>query len=147
MDVAALAALAGNALVTAAVTDAWEDTRHKVARLFGRGKPDPQIERRFDATREQLTRTPAAELELTRARQARDWQAWFSDLLADHPDAVTEVDALVAQISANAPAASGHSAAAGRDVNVTASGGGVAAAVIHGGVNTAGPTMPGSADG
>jgi hypothetical protein len=28
--------------------------RHKVARLFGRGAPDPVIERKLDATREQL---------------------------------------------------------------------------------------------
>jgi len=37
MDVAALAALAGSTLVSAAVAYAWEEARRKVARLFGRG--------------------------------------------------------------------------------------------------------------
>ena len=35
----ALAALAGNTVVTAAVTDAWESTRKGFARLLGRGDP------------------------------------------------------------------------------------------------------------
>jgi hypothetical protein len=46
--------LAGNALVTAAVTDAWERVRHKIARIIGRGRPDQQIEKTFDATRAAL---------------------------------------------------------------------------------------------
>ena len=39
VDVTALAALAGNTVVAAAVTDAFEGVRGRVARLFGRGKP------------------------------------------------------------------------------------------------------------
>lgn len=39
--------MAGNTLVTAAVTDAREDVRGKVAGIFGRGEPDAQIERKF----------------------------------------------------------------------------------------------------
>jgi hypothetical protein len=35
----ALAALAGNTVVTAAVTDAWESARKGFARLLGRGDP------------------------------------------------------------------------------------------------------------
>ena len=54
MDVATLAALAGNTLVTAAVTDTWEDVRHKVARLFGRGKSDPKIEQKLNDTWRQI---------------------------------------------------------------------------------------------
>src|SRR5215472_1511202 len=46
MVLAALVAMAGAALVQAIVTDGWEGVRHRVARLFGRGKPDPAIERR-----------------------------------------------------------------------------------------------------
>ena len=45
MDISSLVALAGNTLVAAAVTDAWEDVRQKIARLFGRGQPDPGAER------------------------------------------------------------------------------------------------------
>ena len=144
MDPVALAALAGNALVTAAVIDAWEDVRYKIAQLFGRGQPDPQIERRLDATRQALEGIPPAGLQQARADQARDWQARFSDFLANYPDAADELDALVKEISANAPSASDHSAAAGRDMNITASGGSVAAAVIRGNVMP-GPTTPGRA--
>jgi hypothetical protein len=93
MDMMALATLAGNALVAAAVTDAWEDVRRQIARLFGRGQPDPQIERRLDATRQALERVPPGGLQQARADQARDWQARFGDFLADYPDAASELDA------------------------------------------------------
>jgi len=141
MDIAALAALAGNALVTAAVTDVWEDLRHKIARLFGCGRPDPQIERRLDATREQLAATPPGELERAQAALAGQWQTRFADLLADYPEAAGDVEALVREINANLPAAADHSAAAGRDMIARADRGGVAANVVHGNV-AAGPTMP-----
>ena len=54
MDVDALAALAGNTIVTAAVTDAFDGVRAKVARIFGRDKPDSRIQWRLDETRRQL---------------------------------------------------------------------------------------------
>jgi len=61
--VVALAAMTAAALVQAMVTDGWEGVRHKVARLFGRGQPDVAIERRLDATRDQLTAATAGDLE------------------------------------------------------------------------------------
>ena len=36
----ALAALAGNTVIAAATTDAWEAARHKFARLLGHGDPN-----------------------------------------------------------------------------------------------------------
>ena len=45
MAIGSLAAVAGDTLV-AAVTDACETAREKVARLFGRGEPDPAAELR-----------------------------------------------------------------------------------------------------
>jgi len=45
MDIDALAALAANTIVATAVTDAFEGLRAKVARVFGRDKADPGIER------------------------------------------------------------------------------------------------------
>jgi hypothetical protein len=144
MDVAALTALAGNAVVTAAVTDAWEGVRHKIARLFGRGEPDPQIERRLDATHQALEGIAPTELEQAQADHARDWQARFSDLLAENPDAAGELDALIREISVNAPSAGNYSVVAGRDVIAKADRGGAAANVAYGPV-TGGPTMPGPA--
>ena len=119
----ALAALAGNTVVTAAVTDAWEGARKGFARLLGRGDPGK-----------------------TRLAEER-----LADLLEEDPGAEAELRALVAQIQAALPAgmasAAGHAVAAGRDVNITASGGGIAAGVIHGDVTPPGPTRPGPVGG
>jgi hypothetical protein len=142
MDVGALAALAGNSLVTAVVTDAWEGVRQKVATWFGRGTPDPKTLDRLDRTRAELAAAAPGDVERVGQDVAREWAGRFKDLIADYPDAVGELDGLVQQIQASAAAASGHGVAAGRDVNITASTGGVAAGVVHGNVST-GPIRPG----
>ena len=136
----ALAAMAAAALVQAVVTDGWEGVRHKVARLFGRGQPDVAIERRLDATRDQLTAARPDDLPKAQAALAAQWETRFADLLADHPDAEAELAALVKEIKP-AVTAGDHSVAAGGNVTATAKGGGVAANVIHGDVH-AGPTRP-----
>lgn len=107
MDLDALAALAGNTLVTAAVTDGFETVRHKVARLFGRGKPEQSIERRLDATRQQLTAAAPGELETVQAAQAVQWKTRIADLLADHPEVSVELNAIVAELQSVAPETSG----------------------------------------
>jgi hypothetical protein len=137
----ALAAMAAAALIQAVVTDGWEGVRHKVARLFGRGQPDVAIERRLDATRDQLTAATPGEVETVRAALAAQWETRFTDLLADHPDAEAELAALVKEIRPDVTATD-HSVAAGGNVTATAKSGGVAANVIHGDVH-AGPTRPG----
>ncbi len=138
--VEALAATAAVALVQAMVTDSWEGVRHKVARLFGRGQPDVAIERRLDATRDQLTAATPGDLETVQSTLAAQWQTRFEDLLADHPDAETDLAALLKEIGP-AVSAADHAVAAGGNVTATVHGGGVAANVIHGAVH-AGPTRP-----
>jgi hypothetical protein len=138
--VVALAAMSAAALVQAMVTDGWEEVRHKVARLFGRGQPDVAIERRLDVTRDQLTAAAPDDLETVQAALATQWETRFADLLADHPDAEAELAALVKQIRPTVAAAD-HAVAAGGNVTATAHGGGVAANVIHGDIH-AGPTRP-----
>lgn len=86
VDITALAALAGSALVSAAVTDAWEDTRRRIARLFGRGTPDAAIEQRLDRTRAQLAAASPAELDKVSADQAARWSGRLADLLEDYPE-------------------------------------------------------------
>ncbi len=98
MDIAALAALAGNAVVQAAVTDTWESVRHKIARLFGRGQPHPQTERRLEATHAQLAAAAPADLEKVQAEQAARWSGRLADLLEDHPDAEAELRSLLEEI-------------------------------------------------
>ena len=137
----ALAAVAASALVQAMVTDGWEGIRHRVARLFGRGQPDVAIERRLDATRDQLTAATPGDLEEVQAALAAQWETRFADLLADHPDAEADLAALVKDIKPTVTAAD-HSVAAGGNVTAMAKSGGVAATVVHGDVHT-GPTRPG----
>jgi CTP:molybdopterin cytidylyltransferase MocA len=120
MDAEALAALAGSTVVTVAVTDAFETVRHRVARVFGRGKPDAAIERRLDATRQQLATAEPGEAEALRISLAGQWQARFADVLADQPELAAEVDALIADLRASLPAA-------GSNVTNTIRGG-----VVHG---------------
>jgi hypothetical protein len=146
--VIALAATAATALVQAMVTDGWEGVRQKVARLFGRGKPDAQTEKRLDATQRELVSVAPGELAAAQSRLAAQWETRFGDLLTDHPDAEQELAALVEELKAYAPVvAADHSVAAGRDVNIKAESGSVAAGVIHGNVALPGPMPPGPAQG
>lgn len=107
MDIDALAALAGNTIVAAAVTDAFEGMRATVARIFGRDKPDTVIQRRVDETRQQLATVAPGEREGAHATQARRWETRFLDLLADHPEAAGELRALVAEFQSALPDAGG----------------------------------------
>jgi hypothetical protein len=147
----ALAGLAGNTVVAAATTDAWEAARRKFAQLLGRGdaKKEELAGKRLEETRQQLERASGQELEKAQADLEKVWQLRLQDLLEEDPGAEAELRALVEEIRAQLPAgvvsAADHSIAAGRDVNISASDGGVAAGVIHGDVTPPGPTRPGPA--
>jgi hypothetical protein len=143
----ALAQFAGQTVVGAAITDVWEAARHKFAQLLGRGDPEKTklVERRLAETHEQLTAAAGADLEQVRAAQAQRWEGRFADLLDEDPAVEADLRALVEEIQAMMPtvvSAADHAVAAGRDVKVSASGGGVAAAVIHGNVAPPNPTGP-----
>jgi hypothetical protein len=148
----ALAALAGNTVVAAATTDAWEAARRGFAQLLGRGDPDRTkvAERRLAETRQQLIAGVGQDLEQVRAALVKRWAGRLTDLLEEHPDVEADLRALVQQIQAAAPdgmiSATDHSVAAGRDVNIGALGGGVAAGVIHGNVTPPDPTLRGPAN-
>ncbi|WUD72093.1 hypothetical protein OG937_10540 [Streptomyces sp. NBC_00510] len=145
----ALASLAGSTVVAAATTDAWEAARHNVARLLGRGDPRQEqlTERRLEETRWQLTRAQDADLEQTRAFQAERWAGRLADLLEEDPGVEGDLRSLVEEIRAALPtgaSAGDHAVAAGRDVNISASDGAIAAGVIHGNVAPPGPPGPGA---
>ena len=146
----ALAALAGNTVVAAATTDVWEAAR-RFARLLGCGDPDrtQTAERRLAETHEQLTAAEGQDLEQARAALAQRWAGRLADLLEEHPDAEADLRALVQEVQAALPAgivsAADHAVAAGRDVTISASSGGVAAGAIHGDVTPPGPIRPGPA--
>ena len=146
----ALAQFAGQTVARAAITDAWEAVRGRFARLIGRGnsRKTEVAERWLAQTRDQLTAAADSELELARQAQAERWAGRFADLLDEDPELESELRALVAEVAAQLPAgaasAADHSVAAGRDMTITASGGGTAAGVIHGNV-APNPTPPGPA--
>ena len=106
-------------------------------------------ERRLAETYEQLTGVEGQDLEQVRSALAVRWAGRLADLLEEHPDAEADLRALVQEIQAALPAgivsAADHAVAAGRDMTISATSGGVAAGVIHGNV-TPGPTQPGLAD-
>jgi hypothetical protein len=148
----ALAQWAGQTVAAAAVTDVWEAARHRVARLLGRDDPRKTgaAERWLDETRQQLTAAQGADLEPVQAAAAQRWEGRFADLLDEDPGVEADLRALVEEIAAQLPAgmvsAADHSVAAGRDMNITATGGAVAAGVIHGNVAPPNPPPPGQAN-
>jgi hypothetical protein len=143
-----LAQWAGQTVAAAAVTDVWESARRKIAGLFGRGDPRKTevAERWLTGTHAQLVAVQGGELEQAQAAQAQRWEGRFADLLDEDPGAEDDLRALVKEIRGELPAgavsAGDHSVAAGGDVTVSASTGGVAGAVIHGGVSTGNPPRP-----
>jgi len=145
----ALASVAGNAVVVAATTDAWETARRGYMRLLGRGDPrrEQLAGQRLDETRDQLTATSDAELEPVRGALAERWARRLADLLEEDPAAEAELLALVAQVEAALPrgavSAADHAVAAGGDVRITAQDRSVAAGVIHGNVAPPDPRGPG----
>jgi hypothetical protein len=147
----ALAQFAGQTVAQASITDVWEAVRGRFARLLGRGDPRrTQVAEQWLAqTREQLSGAAGAELEQAREGQAERWAGRFADLLDEDPSIEVELRGLVEEVAAQLPAgavsAADHSVAAGRDMTITASGGGTAAGVIHGNVTPPDPTGPGPA--
>jgi hypothetical protein len=106
-------------------------------------------ERWLAQTQQQLAAAAGAELDRAREGQAERWAGRFADLLDEDPGVEGELRALVEEVAARLPAgavsAADHSVAAGRDVNITALGGGMAAGVVHGNVAPPNPTLPGPA--
>ncbi len=98
----ALASLAGNTVVAAATTDAWETAGQRFARLLGRGDPEQEqlAERRLAETREQLTGAEGADLERARAALAERWAGRLADLLEEYRDAEADLRALIQEVQA-----------------------------------------------
>lgn len=146
-----LAVWAGQTVAAAAVTDVWESVRGQFARLLGRGdaRKTQVAEGWLAQTQQQLAAAAPGELDEARRAAAERWAGRFADLLDEDPAVEERLRALVQEVAAELPAggvsASGYSVAAGRDVNITASGGSVAAGVIRGNVTPPDPTTPGPA--
>jgi hypothetical protein len=143
----ALAQFAGQTVAAAAITDAWETVRGRFARLLGRGdtRRTEAVERWLAQTRQQLTAAASgSDLERVREAAAARWAARFADLLDEDPVIETELREMAEEVAAQLPrsvSAAGYSVAAGRDVKIAASGGGIAAGVFHGNVMLPAPAQ------
>ena len=124
----ALAALAGQTVVDAAATDAWETAQHRYAKLLGRGdaKQTQLAEQWLEETREQLAGGVGADIELIRTALAGRWAGRWADLLEEDPDAEAELRGFVQEIQTAPPAErlsiSNHAVSANDDVSSYAAG-------------------------
>lgn len=106
---AALASTGGTALVTAMVTDGWEDVKGKFARLFGGGKArEAEVAvARLEQSRAALAGLSGADLERTRAEQEVVWRTRLGDLLDQDPAVETELRKLVTEVQAQVAGSAG----------------------------------------
>jgi hypothetical protein len=147
----ALAQFAGQTVAAAAISDLWESVRGRFASLLGHDdvRRTEVAEGWLAQTREQLAAAGPESVEQVQRAVVERWTGRFADLLDEDPAIEAELRAVVEEVAARLPAgvvsADGHSVAAGRDVRIMASGGSVAAGVIHGDVAPPGPTSPGPA--
>lgn len=104
-----LASTGGTALVTAMVTDGWEDVKARFAHLFGRGDA-----KQVEAAAGQLQQSHAAlaglsgpGLECARAEQEIIWRTRLGDLLEQDPTTEEDLRALVAEVQAQVVGSAG----------------------------------------
>lgn len=131
-----LASSAASALVGAMATDGWQTLRNRVARLLGRGDAGAERLALEMLDEDAAGLTPGSERDVTAA-----WTVRLRDLLRADPDAAAALRELSA---GGGVTASGSSVAAGRDVNIRAAHGGVAAGTINGPVSLSYPPSPGA---
>jgi hypothetical protein len=97
---AGLASAGGTALVTAMVTDGWEDIRARFARLLGRGNASEteSAAARLDESQMLLVALAGEELQRGRAEQEFAWRIRLGDLLERQPEAEHELRTLVGEV-------------------------------------------------
>ena len=145
MDISVLVDTAGSAVVTAATTDAWHSIKTKFALLLGHGDPSQVslAEKRLDRTHAELAAAATADRRQVYVRQAAAWAGRLGDLLDEYPDAEPGLQRLVNEVISDLPlnvaSASDHSIASGRDMTISALGGGLSVGVLHGNVEFPGP--------
>src|ERR1700748_3420206 len=101
-----LAALAGQMVVDAAATDAWETAEHRYAKLLGLGDPKRTqlAEQWLEETREQLARGAGADMKRIPTGLAGRWAGRWADLLEEDPNAGAELQGFVQEIQTASPA-------------------------------------------
>jgi hypothetical protein len=99
---AGLASAGGTALVSAMVTDGWENIKTQFARLLGHGdgREAAAAAARLAESRALLTAAGGAQLQGTRAEQEIAWRTRLADLLERQPDLEVGLRDLVANVQA-----------------------------------------------
>ena len=97
---AGLASAGGTALVTAMVTDGWEDIRTRFARLLGRGNAaeTEAAAARLDESQALLGALAGGELQRARTEQEFAWRIRLGDLLERQPESEYELRRLVDEV-------------------------------------------------
>jgi len=147
----ALAHLAGDAVVSAAIANGWETTRYKFARLLGHGDPAKTIlmEQHLAETRQQLIGVTGPSLESARMRLAAQWVARLTDLLEEDPVIQPGLRALVEDVNtawrAEAVSLAHNAAGAPHDMTIDSGRDWFDSKAIPKDVMPVGPTSPGLA--
>jgi hypothetical protein len=105
-EVVELASTAGVTLVKLMTTDLWEQARNAVTGLFARHAPDrADVPGQLDHSRAELAGAAESVVELTAADLAEQWARRLRWLLSADPAAVQPLRELLAQLTAQLPAA------------------------------------------
>ena len=142
-------------------TWAWRRARHAAGRVEDRvdAAVDARLEKVYAAVAAKLSGDPSLGRLESEAAQDLDKPPVVSERTRDRVrlalEDATDTDAgfagqlteLLAQVKAAGVSASEHGVAAGRDVNVRAESGSVAAVNLHGSVNIGNPPVPGTGQG
>jgi hypothetical protein len=150
-ELQALASLAANTVVTAAVSDAWESFRRRFALIIGRGsrRAEGVADGRLTETANVLVIPGADVTSANYARRVQEerWRARLADFLEEHPEAATELRALIEQTRAALPndttSADNGGVAIGGDVAPSSGAGSNVFGVVNGPVSILGPQSPG----
>jgi hypothetical protein len=124
VDIATLAALVGNAIVAAIVTDSWEHVRASVVRLWRLTYPQraETIEAVLTETREELIVAQERGNAVAQRELAAEWQRRIRSLLAMSEDAAPEVERLLNEVLTPIIAESGQQTQGSQSIAAIASG-------------------------
>ncbi|MFJ4684735.1 hypothetical protein [Streptomyces sp. NPDC088789] len=103
-EIIALAGTAGGAVVTAMVTDGWQQARSGVVDLWRRFRPEAVdlVEQDFDSSRIDITSADDEALDVTQAAMTTLWQGHVLALLQRNPQAVAELRTLLSSLETRA---------------------------------------------
>jgi hypothetical protein len=94
MDTDQLTTTAASALVTVMVTQAWNGIKTMTARFLARDKPESEALAELETTRELVLADPDA-----RSSVQKLWQRRLASLLEAYPEAATDLQTLLQEIS------------------------------------------------